>query len=103
MTEGLRFSVIIPTFQRRDTVLASVQVLALQSFGRGFEVIVVVDGSDDGSTQFGSTSTYATSPAGVTLRMRADAAASGTCRREMASGRYRTAGASGRRSPSRYG
>ena len=51
MTEGLRFSVIIPTFQRRDTVLASVQVLALQSFGRGFEVIVVVDGSDDGSTE----------------------------------------------------
>jgi glycosyltransferase involved in cell wall biosynthesis/peptidoglycan/xylan/chitin deacetylase (PgdA/CDA1 family) len=45
----LRFSVVIPTYQRRDVVLGSVRALAHQSFSDGFEVIVVVDGSTDGS------------------------------------------------------
>ena len=43
-----RFSVIVPTFQRRDTVLRSVSALAGQR-ERDFEVIVVDDGSGDGS------------------------------------------------------
>jgi GT2 family glycosyltransferase/peptidoglycan/xylan/chitin deacetylase (PgdA/CDA1 family) len=44
-------SVIIPTYQRRDVVLASVRALARQEFSGTFEVIVVVDGSTDGSAQ----------------------------------------------------
>lgn len=43
-----RFSVIVPTFQRRDTVVRTVSALELQS-ERDFEVVVVIDGSDDGS------------------------------------------------------
>jgi glycosyltransferase involved in cell wall biosynthesis/peptidoglycan/xylan/chitin deacetylase (PgdA/CDA1 family) len=44
-----RISVIIPTYQRRDVVLKTVRSLAHQEFGCKFEVIVVVDGSRDGS------------------------------------------------------
>jgi len=43
-----RFSVIVPTFQRRDTVLRTVSALDRQD-ERDFEAIVVIDGSDDGS------------------------------------------------------
>jgi glycosyltransferase involved in cell wall biosynthesis len=43
-----RFSVIVPTFQRRDTVARTVSALEQQS-ERDFEAIVVIDGSDDGS------------------------------------------------------
>jgi glycosyltransferase involved in cell wall biosynthesis len=43
-----RFSVIVPTFQRRDTVLHTVSALEQQS-ERDFEAIVVDDGSSDGS------------------------------------------------------
>jgi glycosyltransferase involved in cell wall biosynthesis len=43
-----RFSVIVPTFQRRETVLRTVAVLEKQS-ERDFEVIVVDDGSSDGT------------------------------------------------------
>lgn len=46
-----RFSVVIPTFQRRDTVVSSVHALAGQIFEGEFEVIVVVDGSSDGTAQ----------------------------------------------------
>jgi glycosyltransferase involved in cell wall biosynthesis/peptidoglycan/xylan/chitin deacetylase (PgdA/CDA1 family) len=45
-----RFSVVIPTYQRRDVVLGSVRALARQST-ESFEVIVVVDGSTDGTAQ----------------------------------------------------
>lgn len=45
----LRFSIVIPTYQRRDLVAANVAALARQEFADGFEVIVVVDGSTDGS------------------------------------------------------
>jgi glycosyltransferase involved in cell wall biosynthesis/peptidoglycan/xylan/chitin deacetylase (PgdA/CDA1 family) len=45
---GPRFSVVIPTYERRDVVLSSVQSLAAQS-ERSFEVVVVVDGSTDGT------------------------------------------------------
>lgn len=43
-----RFSVVIPTFQRRDVVLRGVAALDRQR-ERDFEAIVVVDGSTDGS------------------------------------------------------
>ena len=43
-----RYSIVIPTYQRRDLVAASVTVLAAQE-GPAFEVIVVVDGSTDGT------------------------------------------------------
>lgn len=44
----MRFSVVIPTHQRRDTVVRTVAALASQSYD-DFEVIVVVDGSTDGT------------------------------------------------------
>lgn len=43
-----RFSVVIPTFQRRETVRRTVAALDRQSL-RDFEVIVSVDGSTDGT------------------------------------------------------
>jgi glycosyltransferase involved in cell wall biosynthesis/peptidoglycan/xylan/chitin deacetylase (PgdA/CDA1 family) len=46
-----RFSIIIPTYQRRDVVVASVVALTHQEFKDNFEVIVVVDGSTDGTAQ----------------------------------------------------
>jgi GT2 family glycosyltransferase/peptidoglycan/xylan/chitin deacetylase (PgdA/CDA1 family) len=45
----MRFSVVIPSYQRRDLVVASVRALASQVFAGPFEVIVVVDGSTDGT------------------------------------------------------
>jgi glycosyltransferase involved in cell wall biosynthesis/peptidoglycan/xylan/chitin deacetylase (PgdA/CDA1 family) len=45
---GPRFSVVIPTYQRREVVARSVEALAAQS-DISFEVIVVVDGSTDGT------------------------------------------------------
>jgi glycosyltransferase involved in cell wall biosynthesis len=45
-----RFSVIVPTFQRRDTVVRTVSALDQQG-ERDFEVVVVDDGSDDGSAE----------------------------------------------------
>jgi peptidoglycan/xylan/chitin deacetylase (PgdA/CDA1 family)/glycosyltransferase involved in cell wall biosynthesis len=44
--DGVRFSVIIPTFGRRERVLRTVSALERQHC-RDFEVIVVVDGSTD--------------------------------------------------------
>jgi peptidoglycan/xylan/chitin deacetylase (PgdA/CDA1 family)/GT2 family glycosyltransferase len=43
-----RFSVVIPTYQRRDIVVRTVEALERQTF-RDFEVVVVVDGSTDGT------------------------------------------------------
>lgn len=43
-----RFSVVIPTHERRETVVRNVRALDRQSF-RDFEAIVVVDGSTDGT------------------------------------------------------
>jgi GT2 family glycosyltransferase/peptidoglycan/xylan/chitin deacetylase (PgdA/CDA1 family) len=45
---GPRFSVVIPTYRRRERVVANVGALARQSL-RDFEAVVVVDGSEDGS------------------------------------------------------
>jgi GT2 family glycosyltransferase/peptidoglycan/xylan/chitin deacetylase (PgdA/CDA1 family) len=44
-----RFSIVIPTFQRRDVVVASVRALDRQEGAEAFEAIVVVDGSTDGT------------------------------------------------------
>jgi glycosyltransferase involved in cell wall biosynthesis/peptidoglycan/xylan/chitin deacetylase (PgdA/CDA1 family) len=46
-----RFSVVIPTYQRRDVVVSSVRALAAQEDAPPFEVVVVVDGSVDGSAE----------------------------------------------------
>lgn len=43
------FSIVIPTYQRRELTLASVQALEKQDFQKAFEVIVVIDGSSDGT------------------------------------------------------
>jgi GT2 family glycosyltransferase/peptidoglycan/xylan/chitin deacetylase (PgdA/CDA1 family) len=45
-----RFSVVIPTYQRRQTVVRSVAALAEQTCA-DFEVVVAVDGSSDGTTE----------------------------------------------------
>jgi peptidoglycan/xylan/chitin deacetylase (PgdA/CDA1 family)/GT2 family glycosyltransferase len=45
----LRFSVIIPTYQRRDLAVAAVRALERQDGAPPFEVRVVVDGSTDGT------------------------------------------------------
>jgi peptidoglycan/xylan/chitin deacetylase (PgdA/CDA1 family)/GT2 family glycosyltransferase len=45
----MRISVVVPTYERRDLVVASLRALARQRFDGGFEVIVVVDGSTDGT------------------------------------------------------
>lgn len=45
-----RMSVVVPTFQRRDLVLTCVKSLDRQSVNCKFEVVVVVDGSTDGTT-----------------------------------------------------
>lgn len=44
----MRFSVVVPTFQRRRIVVRSLAALEQQVF-RDFEVVVVVDGSTDGT------------------------------------------------------
>jgi glycosyltransferase involved in cell wall biosynthesis/peptidoglycan/xylan/chitin deacetylase (PgdA/CDA1 family) len=43
------FSVIIPTYQRHASLLATLHSLQALSYERAFEVIVVVDGSTDGT------------------------------------------------------
>jgi len=48
-TVHYRFSVVVPTYQRRQLVQVLVRSLARQEFDGSFEVIVVVDGSTDGS------------------------------------------------------
>ncbi|HEX8840103.1 MAG TPA: glycosyltransferase family A protein, partial [Sphingomicrobium sp.] len=45
------FSVLIPTFQRREVVCAAVRALAGARYDGNVEVIVVVDGSTDGTAQ----------------------------------------------------
>ncbi len=47
----LLFSVVIPTHHRRDLVVGAVRALVRQDLAAAFEVIVVVDGSTDGSVE----------------------------------------------------
>jgi GT2 family glycosyltransferase/peptidoglycan/xylan/chitin deacetylase (PgdA/CDA1 family) len=44
-----RFSVVVPTFQRRDLVVENVHALCRQEGAPPFEAVVVVDGSTDGT------------------------------------------------------
>jgi homopolymeric O-antigen transport system permease protein len=46
-----RISVIIPTYQRRNLALAALESLRHQDVAEPFEVIVVVDGSTDGTAE----------------------------------------------------
>jgi glycosyltransferase involved in cell wall biosynthesis/peptidoglycan/xylan/chitin deacetylase (PgdA/CDA1 family) len=46
---ALAMSVVIPTYNRRDLVVRAIRALAHQRPPAGFEVIVVVDGSTDGT------------------------------------------------------
>lgn len=48
---GHVFSVVVPTFQRRDVVVRSVLALGSQRDAPSFEVVVVVDGSTDGTAE----------------------------------------------------
>jgi peptidoglycan/xylan/chitin deacetylase (PgdA/CDA1 family)/GT2 family glycosyltransferase len=47
--DRLRFSVIVCTYQRRDLVVSTLAALGKQTFTGPFEVVVVVDGSTDGT------------------------------------------------------
>ena len=48
----LRVSVVIPTFRRKDALLRALRSLATQSIAPDeYEVVVVVDGSDDGTRE----------------------------------------------------
>ena len=47
--DSFLFSIVIPSYQRRDLVVGAVRALARQALEAAFEVIVVVDGSTDGS------------------------------------------------------
>lgn len=49
MRHRLSFSIIIPTYQRRDIVRDTVRSICRLRFGGAVEVIVVVDGSTDGT------------------------------------------------------
>jgi glycosyltransferase involved in cell wall biosynthesis/peptidoglycan/xylan/chitin deacetylase (PgdA/CDA1 family) len=46
-----RFSIVIPTFERKEVVKASVSALSQLEFDGGLEIIVVVDGSTDGTAE----------------------------------------------------
>jgi GT2 family glycosyltransferase len=61
-TEQPAFSVLVPTSNRRDNLALALRSLDLQQIGQTFDVVVVDDGSTDGTrelveAQFGSTRT----------------------------------------------
>jgi GT2 family glycosyltransferase/peptidoglycan/xylan/chitin deacetylase (PgdA/CDA1 family) len=47
--DGVKFTIVMPTFQRRDVVTESVRALSRQCNSPPFGVVVVVDGSTDGT------------------------------------------------------
>lgn len=52
MTEHVRISVVVPTYRRRESLLRTLASLCEQSLpAADYEVIVSVDGSDDGSSE----------------------------------------------------
>jgi glycosyltransferase involved in cell wall biosynthesis len=48
---GPAFSIVIPTFQRRKSVCDAVRALSAQDYDGAIELIVVVDGSTDGTAE----------------------------------------------------
>ncbi len=48
MTAAPRFSIILPTYNRRDVIMRAVDSVLAQSFG-DFELVVIDDGSTDGT------------------------------------------------------
>ncbi len=50
-THGPSFSIVIPTYQRRDVVCDAVRALAELDYRGGIELVVVVDGSTDGTAE----------------------------------------------------
>jgi GT2 family glycosyltransferase len=56
----LLVSVVIPTYRRKDALLRALRALATQTIGAdSYEVVVVVDGSDDGTLEAAETSSTA--------------------------------------------
>jgi len=51
MTLAPSFSIIMPTYQRRDMVCEAVRALSRLSYDGSIEIIVVIDGSTDGSLE----------------------------------------------------
>jgi len=51
MTEIIKISVLIPTFNRKDLVTRAIQSVVNQTF-QPFEIIVIDDGSTDGTSEF---------------------------------------------------
>lgn len=49
MTDWPSFSVIVPTYQRRDTVCEAVRALSAIAYNGTLELIIVIDGSTDGT------------------------------------------------------
>lgn len=49
MTPSPSFSIIVPTYQRRDMVCEAVAALSRLSYDGAIEIIIVVDGSTDGT------------------------------------------------------
>src|SRR5690348_1955370 len=46
----VQISVVVPTFNRREVVLRTLETLSAQDFARDqYEIVVVVDGSTDGT------------------------------------------------------
>jgi glycosyltransferase involved in cell wall biosynthesis len=52
MTDPVRISVVIPTFNRRDRLQRLLEALAAQEIDEPFEVVVVSDGSTDGTDAY---------------------------------------------------
>lgn len=69
-----RISVIVPVHNRRELIRGVLNALAMQTF-RDFEVIVVDDGSDDGSAEEVEADARAGRPSRVIRRRRAGAVA----------------------------
>ena len=49
MNDALSFSIVIPTFQRKAVVIAAVQAIQRIDYPGAIELIVVIDGSTDGT------------------------------------------------------
>lgn len=83
----LTFSVVIPTFQRREDVLRAVRAFATQECNKPFEVIVVVDGSAD-DTAAALRSLVLPFPLTVVEQSHAGAAAARNAGARLAAGEY---------------